>query len=309
MQYMKGTGKVYIRILCAIFVGVVLGCSGGASGGGIGDGGSTGVNGGGEETGWKQPDYMNITAEFEGQQFIKFNEYGDRWYDDPNKNANFKASYDNAMAFMGNEVKGLSNEQYGDLSTEINKVLNGYNKGTNISETIDKNFTALAPVMSEMENTLLAKSENDFNRYRVSYYKLAHNAYQNSLGTISENTTFKVNQQMLSDIFSNNFFAKKLETAKLSYSEVTIEEAKNIMKTSLNKISANTNASTAVLEKIIELALYNESLYGLNDYAKAEQVNSYSNNLRHEHSINDIGDYIDIYENNKTRNLDDGRTM
>lgn len=81
------------------------------------------------------------------------------------------------------------------------------------------------------------------------------------------------------------------------------------MKTSLNKISANTNASTAVLEKIIELALYNESLYGLNDYAKAEQVNSYSNNLRHEHSINDIGDYIDIYENNKTRNLDDGRTM
>lgn len=298
---MKGTGKVCIRILCAIFVGIVLGCSGGASGGGIGDGGSTGGNGGGG-TGWKQPAYMNITEEFEGQQFLKLD--GIRWGYDKNKDTNFKTSYNNAMAFMKNEVNELSDKQYGNLSAEINTALTDYNKGTNISETIDKNFTALAPVMSEMENTLLAKSENDFNRYRVSYYKLAHNAYQNSLGTLSENPTFRVNQQMSNA--NDNFFAGELSDANLSYSEVTIQEAKNIMNTSLNKISANTNASTAVLKKIIELALYNESLYGLNDYAKAEQVN---NNFLSQHSINDIGNYINIYENNKARNIDDGRTM
>ena len=272
-----------------------------------------GGNGGEQtETGWTKPSYMNISAEFEGQQFLKLDN-GVRWANDQNRDTNFDTSYKNAQDFLKNKLaelqKTVNTSKTGSLTNEINTLLNNYNTGTNISATIDNNFTALAPVMSKMENTLLNNNEDDFNKYRVSYYKLAHNAYQNSLGSLSKNTTFRVNQQMLSDIYPNNYFAGELSDTNLSYSELDVVKARTLMNDNLSKISNKTGTDLAVLKKVINLALYNESLYGLNDYAKTEKVSSYNKKLRYEHSITDMGDYIYAYESKMTRNIDNGLTM
>ena len=92
--------------------------------------------------------------------------------------------------------------------------------------------------------------------------------------------------------------------ANLSYNELTVDKAKAIMNKSLNNIAGMTNTDSAVLKKVVELALYNESLYGLNDMAADDRVNNQT--LRSERRADAFRIIINSVA--ATQNFDD-RTM
>lgn len=74
---------------------------------------------------------------------------------------------------------------------------------------------------------------------------------------------------------SNSFFIIELEHANYTYDTLTVAEAKKCMNNTLRDIAdKNSGVDTNVLKKFVELALYNESLYGLNDFTSARGINA-----------------------------------
>lgn len=200
---MKKARDICIRALCAIFVGVVLGCSGASGGNDIeNDGGN---NDNEQETGWKQPAYMNVTEEFGGQRFVGENYC---FYGNPNKDVNFDTYYNDANQYINSKVAELDKlwqekNTGSTLSNQIGTALGEFNNGTSIDQKIDNNYVALAPVFKTMEN-----NTNDYHAFKVSYWKLAADAYNQSLGEYAGETTFTTNEELRNK--STNYFIKEL---------------------------------------------------------------------------------------------------
>ena len=302
---MKKARNLCIRALCAIFIGVVLGCSGsGDSGYEIDD--NQGQQGGNQQNQGQQPAFY-INEELGGQKFVDKGNWNLVTVD---SNKEFNESYTNANQYINGKVAELQKlwqkENTGSvLSNQVSTALDGFNQGTSIGQKIRNNYTTLAPVFVTMHDSLI--DDVDFFRFKASYHKLAHNAYNNSLGhwRNSEDNRVLTNKEMKN--LSNNAFVDELEMANLSYDELTVNKAKEIMNNSLRAIANQTNTNTAVLKKVVELALYNESLYGLNDLAKLDKVVSLETPLR-EYSIFD-SKINDARYNIETQSIDDGRTM
>lgn len=231
-----------------------------------GNGGNGGNGGEQEETGWKQPAYMNVTDTFAGQRFVGGNYC---FYNNPNKDANFNTYYTNAQNFMANEVADLqklvdSSNSNSTLSNQISTLLQNYNKSNTIANNIDQNYTALTPVFKAMRNSLT--EDEDYNRFNISYWKLAADAYNQSLGEYAGETSFPTNSELRD--MQTNTFVQMLPYAGLNYADATDSiQATARMNNCLNTIAEETHTNIDVLTKIVKLALYNESLYGLNDHA------------------------------------------
>lgn len=217
---------------------------------------------------FQHPAYMYDTGDFGGQRFVESNA---NWFDDnqTDKNAKFTEHYDDADQYIDCKVAKLQTllqENTGsDLFNPINAALENFNNGTSISQKIDNNYNVLAPIFAAMSDQL---NDTDFNRFNVSYYKLAADAFNQSIGvyatTDSNKRQFTTNSEMIE---SNNFFAQEITDANLSYAEATDRsQAITRMNSYLTTIANNTETNLEVLKKVVELALYNESLYGLNDY-------------------------------------------
>lgn len=301
---MKKARNLCIRALCAIFIGVVLGCSG--SGGESDIKNDGGNNDNEQETGWRQPAYMNVTEEFGGQRFV---EEKTNWLYDNQGYTKFTAHCDDANQYIDGKVAELQ-ELWQEtntgsvLSDQINTALNNFNNGTSIDEKITNNYTALAPVFATIEDNLSNDTVNYY-RYTASYDKLAANAYNKSLGhgENSQDSRVLTNQEMKN--LPENFFVYELGKANLSYNELTVKKAQEIMNDSLMKVANKTTTDTALLKKVVELAMYNESLYGLADLASFDNVVS-RGRLR---TFTIFADMIGQERNNtKTHNIDD-RTM
>nr|QGT51354.1 hypothetical protein Unknown280_0460 [uncultured Spirochaetaceae bacterium] len=72
---------------------------------------------------------------------------------------------------------------------------------------------------------------------------------------------------------TNSFFVQQLAYSNYNYDSLTVDEAKKCMNNTINDIANNSGVDSTILKKFVELALYNESLYGLNDLAKGFDLN------------------------------------
>lgn len=246
-------------------------------------------------------------GEFGGAQFIG---KGEDWtYTYVNENQEFDKHYTNAQYFMNqkvNELQKVLNNK--DTTIPLYKIIDAALKKCtttpNIANDIANNYLALAPVFADIDNEFV-KSNNDvgFNCFYASYHKLAHDAYNKSMG-VWRGTKNPTNDEM--DNSPENFFVDELTYAELSYDELTVNKAKEVMNDALTEVAQRTNTDTAVLKKVIELALDNESLYGLHDFAKINDINI--TNALSNRSLRAFQSRIeDAYQIN-TQSMDD-RTM
>lgn len=244
-------------------------------------------------------------GEFGGAQFVGPNE---NWtYDCITPNTEFDKHYANAITAMDNKVAELqrmvNSQTTIPLYEEIDTALKKCNQSTNIADNITANYIAIAPVFLTMEDSL--DDNKDFHKFRASYYRLVQNAYNNSRGGYSL-TTCKTNSE-IEDPYYNSFFTSELAYTDLSANDLTNSRAETEIKNLLEKIAQKTKTSPAVLKKIIGLSLYNESLYGLNDFA--QKCNVQGKNLNNEErSLSLFKEYIKNAAYS-LQNLNDGRTM
>ena len=312
MDKLKKLGKYFTKglqagVLATALIAGNVSCSNSAggdnsefNGGYVGDGDQTS----------KWPSYY-INTEFGGQRFTELTA---KLYVDNNRDASFDKYYTNAKKFMNAKVDELANlvnnSDIGPFYGQIQTLLQGYSKADTIKDNIEKNYTALAPIFKAMRNTLV--NNEDFNRFNVSYYKLAADAFNQSLGDYSLDNSpqeFETNKEMVD---TDNFFRSECKAANLSYVDATDhKKAIDRMNEYLKTITDKTYVDTAVLKKVVELALYNESLYGLNDQAVKAGVDVYNQGLKsNQRRLNDFNTKIGqaTYSINNTQNLDD-RTM
>ena len=312
MDKLKKLGKYFTKglqagVLATALIAGNVSCSNSAggdnsefNGGYVGDGDQTS----------KWPSYY-INTEFGGQRFTELTA---KLYVDNNRDASFDKYYTNAKKFMNAKVDELANlvnnSDIGPFYGQIQTLLQGYSKADTIKDNIEKNYTALAPIFKAMRNTLV--NNEDFNRFNVSYYKLAADAFNQSLGDYSLDNSpqeFETNKEMVD---TDNFFRSECKAANLSYVDATDhKKAIDRMNEYLKTITDKTYVDTAVLKKVVELALYNESLYGLNDQAVKAGVDVYNQGLKsNQRRLNDFNTKIGqaTYSINNTQNHDD-RTM
>lgn len=272
------------------------------------------------ETGY--PAYY-IDEEFAGQRFVASDFRG--WYFDEQdvKDRDFKQRYQEAKKFMDDKAtelgKMVAGQQGNPLYKEIDKALKKLNQEkfsnlTGSSACIMSNQIALAPVFARFNQVFIERGEatndyRDYYRYDASYMKLAHYAYNNSLGTANGSPLLKANQEMTNE--PNNFFTKRLADANLDYDEFTVNQAKAVMREALAAVAAATGTDAAVLRKIVDLALYNESMYGLHDGARIGNVTMESgiNGISERTNATFHGNIADARDKlNAAENTDD-RTM
>lgn len=279
MDKLKKLGKYFTKglqtgVLATALIAGNVSCSNSAGGDSIEFNGGNEGNGGNLGDGTQTSNWPSYykTEEFFGQRFTETTtELGT----DPNKDANFKTYYSDAKKFMDAELTELNklvNNSNGvsTLNKQINTVLQDYSKASTIANNIDQNYTALASIFRVIEDSL---DSQDFHRFNLSYLKLAVDAYNQSLGKYTGETgRFPANAEMLE---GDSYIQNELNYTKLSYADaINHNNAKNRMNTYLNTVANQTNTDKEVLKKIVELALYNESLYGLNDHALVAQVNN-----------------------------------
>lgn len=277
---LKKLGKYFTKglqagVLATALIAGNVSCSQPAGGNDTEFTGGNGGNGGNQQNGWQQPAYMNITEEFGGQRFVESN--ADWFYDTQNdKNTKFTARYNDANQYIDGKVDELQKlwqetNTGSPLSDQINTALNNFNNGTSINENIENNYGALIPVFATMEETFLSDAQT-FHAFNASYHKLAAYAYNQSLGAYKSSIDFQSNKEMRN--LKENFFVDELNYAGLSYDELTDTYARTLMNQYLSTIAVNTDTDQALLKKVVELALVNESLYGLNDYANRTSVSN-----------------------------------
>lgn len=216
---------------------------------------------------------MNVTEEFGGQRFVEENAM---WGLRNNRNTLFNDAYNSANQYIDGKVDELQKlwqetNTGSVLSDQINTALNNFNNGTSINENIENNYNALIPVFATMETTFLSDAQT-FHAFNASYHKLAAHAYNQSLSERATETDFLANMEMQN--LPENFFVDELNYAGLSYDELTDTYARTLMNQYLSTIAVNTDTDQALLKKVVELALVNESLYGLNDYANRARVSN-----------------------------------
>lgn len=218
------------------------------------------------ETGY--PAYY-IDEEFAGQRFVPSDFRG--WYFDEQdvKDQDFKQRYQEAKKFMDDKVaelgKMVAGQQGNPLYKEIDTALKQFNqqeKKGGITDYVGGYYKTLAPVFARMDQQV---DDETFFRYDASYMKLAHYAYNNALGTANGSQLLKSNREMTNE--PNNFFVKELANANFTYDEFTVNKAKAVMRDYLATVADATNTDVAVLHKVVDLALYNESMHGLRDLA------------------------------------------
>lgn len=257
------------------------------------------------ETGWKQPAYMNVTEEFGGQRFVAENAY---WLRKDTRDDLFADANADANQYIDGKVTELQKlwqetNTGSVLSDQINTALNNFNNGTSINENIENNYDALAPIFASMTKTMKSVS-GSIHPFNATYHKLAAYAYNQSLSEYKNETTFQSNMEMRD--MPENYFVDELNYSGLSYDELTDTHARTLMNQYLSTIAVNTNTDQALLKKVVELALVNESLYGLNDYADRTKVTK--QDFAYQRSLFAFYDKIADKYNSMSYNLDD-RTM
>ncbi len=360
---MKKTGNFCIRVLCAIFIGIALGCSG-ASGeseieydqnqGGQQQGSNE--NEGGNNNNEKEqdpnpaptpnpdpnpnpnpdpdptpdpdpdpipePKYPTyyIDEEFGGQRFVAA---GTEWFYDEadKKDTEFATCYDNAKKFLTDKVTDLKNDlaayPNNEYAKTFSKALETYNTKKYISDNIAANYDALAPFLAALERPyVLNEDKMNYNKILASYHKLAHTAYNNSLGAYKDTKDyyyFRANGEMDHEHEFGAGYAEELRLAGYGTTDISVTTARNNMNTYLNNMANSTNISSSVLKKALELALYNESLYGLNDFAKRCKVTDQNFTTTFRNLLQFDGRVMDILESsislNNLQSIDDGHTM
>ena len=269
----------------------------------------------GDENEQKYPDYY-IDEEFGGQRFVDTNE---DWYSDSQRNDKFNDRYENAQKFLRDKVTelrtDLAMEPNGSGKNMIGYILDGYSV-KRISNDIEANYTALAPFFKKWENIYEKRDDVDsFYRLQASYHKLAQRAYNNSLGAWSGNDEWPTNREMnkQSDpygVAKPELVKEELEFINLdSFDALPVSTAKNNINTYLDDIMNEINISKGTLSKVVELALYNESLYGLNDLAYRCDVSGQD----FKHPQRSLSAFMGIIDKSKStyqlQSIDDGRTM
>lgn len=278
MDKLKKLGKYFTKglqagVLATALIAGNVSCSNAAGGDNIEFNGGNGGNlGDGTQTStW--PSYY-INTELGGQRFVDYNLDANTF----NK-TKFDDSYTIAREFMATKVKELSNDIAGQtyipMYRKIDAALKTMNNGNNIADNITNNYEALATVFADFEkNQFKNYNEAKIYDYKTSYYKLADEAYNQSLTKLyahQESQSFPANMDMNKD---SGYFVNTLSKANYTYDTLTVAEAKKCMKNTLNDIANQNGVDSNVLKKFVELALYNESLYGLNDFAKARAINT-----------------------------------
>lgn len=255
-----------------------------------------------------------IDEEFGGQRFVDTED----WYHDDvaTKNQKFTARYKDAGQYLDSKVDELQKlwqeKNTGSaLSNQIGTALSNFNQGTTIDEQIKGNYDTLAPVFAMMGDSLIEDVNVvsvDFHRFNVSYQKLAADAFNQSIGKYALNETkkfFKTNTEIANTYGS--VWDYELDYANLTYTEAADrDQAKARMNGYLTTLASQTNTDMTVLKKVVELALYNESLYGLNDFAVQCGVsNSGLNKIQR--SLNTFDHKVDhaTYSISDTQSLDD----
>lgn len=247
--------------------------------------------------GQEYPDFY-INEEFGGQKFVADGENWNRYDVDGAKEFADRNAY--AQKFMQAKVAELNQMLAGQnkvgLYKEIDTALKNFT-----TDDVRANYEALAPVFKYMEKDL---SDEQFYEHRVGYYKLAA-AYNNSLGYMRNSTSYVTNNEMIDSPYS--FFAQELAQTKYSYDELTDAKAKQIMVNTLTNVAAQTSTDVETLKKVMNLALYNKSLYGLYNFA---------GNICHvidpitERSVLEFHECIaSVNWQTNTYNLDAGRSM
>ena len=220
------------------------------------------------EHGYTHPAYMNVKGDFGGQRFV---ESDADWYSD---NTKFTERYKDANKYIDCKVAELQKlwedeNTYSPLSTQIGTALKNFDKGVSLNQRITSHYDALAPVFASMAKTM--KNVNgSIHPFNATYHKLAARAYNQSLGVYKNSTGYKSNMEM--ENMQENFFVDELDKAGLEYNELTDSHAKNLMNQYLSTIAYSTDTNQSIIKKVVELALVNESLYGLNDYAEKTNV-------------------------------------
>lgn len=223
--------------------------------------------------------------ELGGVQFVGDNEDWDRTYIDIDET--FDNHYDKAMQFMYQKIADLQQDlNKVDTNNPLYKLIDialkkdpakdeEYTEG-HITTVINNNYENLAPVFAHFQKQYLNGNGNPYdqvagmkyNRFNACYHLLAREAFNKSIGNVSRGT-FETNQEYNK---ADSFFDAELAEAGLNCTTQTFTTAmaKENMKVTLDEIANKTNTDSAILKKVVELALYNESLYGLHDFAKVE---------------------------------------
>ena len=103
------------------------------------------------------------------------------------------------------------------------------------------------------------------------------------------------------------FLTGKLADANISYQELT-QNTNQYMDQSLAIVARETSANQGLLKKAVELALYNESLYGLHDLAIQCGINKAQINSLTKRRTLSFNDKIQAVIKQQTKIIDD-RTL
>ncbi len=260
------------------------------------------------------PDYY-VTGDYLGQRFIETDADG---ANHELITKRFDSAFTNAKKYMSQKVAELqkdlhdkvtpdqieSNDFYKTLDTALKKSTNDQQY---IGDNVKNNSENFAQYFAVMEKTLKTDVET-YMKYKCSYYQLSHAAYNRSLGGFA-NTYYG------DDFPSNNgdmkegsfFLTGKLADANISYQELT-QNTNQYMNQSLAIVARETFADQGLLKKAVELALYNESLYGLHDMAIQRGINQAQINSLTKRRTLSFNDKIQAVIEQQTKTIDD-RTL
>ena len=277
MDKLKKLGKYFTKglqagVLASALIAGNVSCSNSAGGDSID------FNGGyvsDDDQTSKWPSYY-INTEFGGQRFVNTDE--DWFYDSQDvKLPKFNERYNNADQFINEKVADLQKLWPGksagsDLENKIYNVLSDYfNQGTSISFRIHNSYNAIARIFAITDEQSI-NNPTEYNTFKAAYHKLAADAYTKSVGQYVNNINeFPTLTETQSATFADEL--KYVENGKYNSNTFTFEQARATMKKSLTTIATRNNANSELLNKFVELALYNESLYGLNDFTYRVEVN------------------------------------
>ncbi len=265
------------------------------------------------------PDYY-VTGDYLGQRFIETDADG---ANHELITKRFDSAFTNAKKYMSQKVAELQKDLHDKVtpdqieSNDFYKTLDAaLKKSTNdqqyIGDNVKNNSENFAQYFAVMGKPLLEDhiTVEEYNRYKLSYYQLSHAAYNRSLGG-GANTYYG------DDFPSNNgnmedngysFLSSKLAGANISYQDLVNPEAENyvnkLMDRSLAIVAHETSADQGLLKKAVELALYNESLYGLHDLAIQCGINQAQINSLTKRRTLSFNDKIQAVIKQQTKTID-----
>lgn len=230
--------------------------------------------------------------------------------------------YNDAKIIMDKMVAELQNDLDNEYENEYialmkQNLANSRNQNattTYVGSDVKNNYLAYANIVAPLQNTFLTNNkEQDFNAFTACYEYLAVDAYKKSLGKYKNSKDFDT------DLANNNSYKSSLNRASLTFANMNDDFVRDKMDNLLSIIGETVNVDSKLIKKIVELALYNESLHGLHDTAAkvgniglGSQRNYNYQALAGKYGCFEshqfIGYIVDAMNQQKTQNLDD-RTM